>query len=637
MVSPTISQPFAITTVPRQSKPVPILVSKNNLDANSNELNVAFSKYSISKFIINPTPKLIKAVPIPSNLVVTAFDGNQVYATMSGSNKDSKNFTLYLNENTKFSLSSKIVNVLTNEDNITIAILENGTIQNYHDNVLISTKSIPMKQITQVEFIDNKFALIIADSSVALYDIENWIELRVSTTMYEPECQISQFENKIYKFSKTNNTFHVYDLITLNEVQSIGIPFVKPNSSYISFQPTAENQICLAIDNEVYYLDLYLGSVLSHQIIKRYQWFQILSGSLDGSFIIGLSYNHNSISLDIINIEKGNGSLKESLGKGFQNFISRKDITETANNEFVILKTLPLTTDEETVTHNYDYDNILKDLTDNVKDITKFDDIFFTRLDIKKDFYTESDRFIINQLFLSKVIELILNNFSFDNDNNNNDSYPRTLTYLLTHPLFPIANTRNLLSRFKNCPRLYKQAIVTCPNLPLNELLMELFSINNNELSLDISLRILQDYNKDLIRKELKVLPKIDIHNFIKFIIFNKDSENINDNASNNDNSDSNGSDVMITSRLFQLVSLVIDSIGLFALDKDLLNQLSEYVNNMVNIIEQNAELWYLLDSKMEPVTKNKNGNHVSNSAIHTKQKNVKKVIPPYSVEYIDI
>lgn len=633
MVSPTISQPFAITTVPRQSKPVPILVSKNNLDANSNELNVAFSKYSLSKFIINPTPKLINAVPIPSNLIITAFDGKQVYATVSGSNKNAKNFTLYLNQNTKFNLPSKVVNVLTDKDNITIAILENGIIQSYHNNMLISIKSIPMKQISQVEFIDNKFALIIGESSVALYDIENWIELRVSTTLYESECQISQFENKIYKFSKTNNKFHVYDLTTLNEIQSINIPFVKPNSSYVSFQPIAENQVYLAIDNEIYYLDLYLGSVLSYQIIKRLQWFQILNGSLDGSFIIGLSYNHNSISLDIINIEKGSGSLKESLGKGFQNLMPRQDITKTLNNDFVTLKTLSLSDNKETVTYNYDYDDILKNLTDSIKDINKFDEVFFNRLNIEKDFYTEADRYIINQSFLSEVIELVLKNCSFDND----DSYPKTLTYLLTHPLFPIINTKNLLSRFKNCPRLYKQAVVTCPNLPLDELLMELFSIKNNELALDISLRILQDYNRDLIKKELKVLPKIDIHNFIKFIISTKDSENVNNSDNDNNNSSDNGSDIMIPSLLFQLVSLVIDSIGLFALDEDLLNKLSDYVNNMISIIEQNTELWYLLDSKMEPITKNKNGNHFNNSVVHTKQKNAKKVIPPYTVEYIDI
>ena len=88
---------------------------------------------------------------------------------------------------------------------------------------------------------------------------------------------------------------------------------------------------------------------------------------------------------------------------------------------------------------------------------------------------------------------------------------------------------------------------------------------------------------------------------------------------------------------MFQLVSLVIDSIGLFALDEDLLNKLSDYVNNMISIIEQNTELWYLLDSKMEPITKNKNGNHFNNSAVHIKQKNAKKVMPPYTVEYIDI
>lgn len=606
MSNSAISQPFGVTTVPRQSKPVPILVSRNGLDSNSNEINVAFSKFSISKYIINPTPKLTKSIAIPSNLIVTAFDGDEVYATMSGKGTSNVNYTLHLNEETKFNLNHKIINVLTHNDATTV-ILEDGTIQNYKNNLLSSTQSIPMKDIKQIEFIDNKFALIISELSSTLYEIEYWTELRVSTQLYETGCQIIQFENKIYKF--INNIFHIYDLITLNEVHSIRIPFVKDNSSYISFTVVAENQVCLAIDNDIYYLDLYLGSVISHQNFKRFQWFQILNGAIDGSFIIGLSYNHNLISLDIINLEKGDGSLKESLGKGFQNFIPK---TKDANEPPLTLKPLSLT-DKDVKTHEYDYASILKSLTENIKNPNKFDEIFFNRLNITQEYYTENDRFIINQDFLSQVIELILANYNFESDN---ESYQKTLTYLLTHPLFPIKNTTNLLSKFKNSPRLYKQVIVTCPNLPLNELLSELFSIKNNELSLDISLRILQDYNKDSIKQELKNLPKIDIHNFIKFIVSNKESEE----------------NTNLTPQLFQLVSLVIDSIGLFALDGTLLTKLSEYINKMVEITEQNTEVWYLLDSKMESTNKNK----TSNSVI-SKQKNAKKVLPAYTVEYLDI
>ncbi|CAL9732458.1 U3 small nucleolar RNA-associated protein 8 [Monosporozyma unispora] len=609
MPNSAISQPFGVTTVPRQSKPVPILVSRNGLDANSNEINVAFSKFSIAKYIINPTPKLTKSIAIPSNLIVTAFDGDEVYATMSGNGTSKVTYTLNLNEETKFNLKHKIINVMTINE-ITVVILEDGTIQKYKSNLLTSSHSIPMKDINQIEFIDNKFALIFSELSSALYEIENWTELRVSTNLYETGCQIIQFENKIYKF--INNIFHIYDLITLNEIHSIRIPFVKDNSSYISFTVVAENQVCLAVDNEIYYLDLYLGSVISYQKFKRFQWFQILNGALDGSFIIGLSYNHNLISLDIINLEKGNGSLKESLGRGFQNFITN---TKNDNEPPLTLKSLSLNDDktDNVKSHEYDYKSILISLTENVKNTDKFDDIFFTEFNITQEYYTENDRFIINQNFLSQVIELILNNYKFDNDN---ELYPKTLTYLLTHPLFPIKNTTNLLSKFKDSPRLYKQVIVTCPNLPLNELLYELFSIKNNELSLDISLRILQDYTKDLIKQELKKLPKIDIHNFIKFIVSNNEyEENTN-----------------LTPQLFQLLSLVIDSIGLFALDGNLLNNLSEYINKMVEITEQNTEVWHLLDSKMELTSKNK----TSNSVI-SKQKNAKKVLPAYTVEYLDI
>lgn len=240
----------------------------------------------------------------------------------------------------------------------------------------------------------------------------------------------------------------------------------------------------------------------------------------------------------------------------------------------------------------------------NKQSISSFDRIFLRELNIKREHYTELDRFICDRQFLSNVVHLILQNFQ--------EEYPKALTFLLTHPLFPVDCTPKLLSRLREHPRLFKQAIVTCPNLPLQELLSELFSIENGELSLDISLRILQDYTTDMIKQEVRKLNKIDVQNFIEFVI-----------SSNDENA------IRSSHQLFQLLSLVLDSIGLFALDGVLLDRLADYIQERVAIAERNSKLCHLLDDKQNSRGFAKSG---AGSVGSTRE-----AVPKYTVEYLDL
>lgn len=431
---------------------------------------------------------------------------------------------------------------------------------------------------------------------------------------------------KLYKLNQ--GKIYIYSLPHCQLQQVIEFPMVdklSPGDDLISFQPVSVNRVLLTVNNVIYLLDLLHCSTLSQRELTHVKTFQLLKSAVINSekshnsktIAIGISTKNGpnpTSSLEIINIDVGTNTLKDSLGKSFQ----------VGNNDSsVILK--PLFDDKDIndkrvkcndisgdssvpVLHCNEVIEKLSALQDN--DITSFDDIFFKELKIKEEHYTEKDRYISDPGFLNTVLDLIFGKFS-------GNDYPKTLTFLLTHPLFPLSRTRNLLSLLRDQPRLFKQAIVTCPNLPLNELLEELFSIRNRELLLDISFRILQDFTRDSIKQEMKKLSKLDVQNFIEFI------------TSGGEDSSPECFNPSQSTQLFQLLSLVLDSIGLFSLEGALLENLTLYIDKQVEIAERNTELWNLIDTKGF-----QHGFASSTSDNGTSQK---RALPTYTMEYLDI
>jgi len=613
---PSLSQPFTITPIPRQSTPSPIFISSHGLVPNTNELDIAISKYSISKFLVHPTPKLIHSNAIPSNQIITAFDNN-VY----GSSQSKHSNFLHLNQDVKLSIPTPVVKCLSikdkNDITNTTVILEDGTIQKYKDIVLESAKKIPYNKILQAEFIEGRYALIISASIVTLYDLKTTTELRSRNNIGTENSIFKLLKGKLYKYNKSTYTFEIYDITTLNLLHSTVIPFIPEGTKSVTYAIVGDNRVVLTIDNVAYLLDIYLGSVITTITFKHLKWFKLLEG-VEGSFVLGVSCTSNSgeLKLEIVNVELGSCNLKDSLGKSFKNFVKTSSKEDT---EAITLKTLLFDDSVDAKTKKieiktFNYKDILAKLNKNTNNKDSFDKVFFKELDIENGHYTEKDRFIVNQEFLADVKDLILQKFSFDDST----EYPKALAFLLTHPLFPIQKTRGLLVKFKEQPTLYKQTIVTCPNLPLPELLKELFTIKNNELSLDISLRILEDYTTDSIKDALKKLPKVEIENYIEFIIDNDQEGEIQQT-------------VDISNQLFELLSLIIDSVGLFALEGKLLTNLTAFINEKVKIAERNTELWYTIDYKTKDFMIAQHSNNNNNASSR------KKKLPTYTVEYLDL
>ncbi|QLQ79878.1 hypothetical protein HG537_0C05260 [Torulaspora globosa] len=621
---PSLSQSFRIAVLPRVSSLSNYDVQTNNLqvagdiEPSSNRITIGISESAISQYVLNPTPKLVQSVPIPSTTMVTACDVSQsndgeqprdiwCYSLQSGKvyslnvaiRKNGDENLANLEVGAKIKMKDRVVGIRINgKDKAIVVVLKCGLIQ-FYDFQLKLQHSLDMSY-SDVGFIkffqehkkDFLFVLCSLPGSKVCFKLfeltlPNYNQVPVkelsSVTLEDfslNESKICYQSGRLYRL--VNNKVLTYALPQCQLIQTTELPMIK-EAAVISIQPISTNRILVTADNKVFLLDLAHNSTLFSRELSHLKTFQLLqSGVIDSheqslnsnqrTFAIGVgtkSGKNPVSSLEIINVDVGTGTLKDSLGKGF-----------TASNEPASHALKPLFSDDEDEIdedernlRDFNFEAIYQTLKKNTNSVASFDRIFQRELNIQKEHYTEADRFICDVNFLSKVVHLIVQNFK--------EEYPKALTFLLTHPLFPVDCTSNLFARLREHPRLFKQAIVTCPNLPLKELLSELFSIRNGELSLDISIRILQDYTSDMIKQEMKALSKVDIQNFIDFIISSRDDE------------------VVRNSRqLFQLLSLVLDSIGLFALDLPLLDRLSEYIDSQVVIAERNSKLCDLIDDR---------------------------------------
>lgn len=663
---PSLSQPFRLASLPRltslsdTSVQTKLIQVGDDLSPISNKITIGISESAISQYILNPTPKLVLSVPIPSSNLVTACDVAQFaqkteehsiqyeiwcYALKAGKHNtlniiiNEMNSEKILNSSGEFNesktlkLKDEVVSLKIKNERI-VVVLKSGLIQLYDLKLTLvhsldtSYGNVGIVNHFQENGEDFLFVLCgLSDNKVCfkLFELatdggaQSPIKELTSIILEDfslANSKICYQSGKMYRL--IDEQILTYSLPQCQLLQKVKIPMIS-GTQVISMKTVSANRILLTLNNRIYLLDLIHNSILSERELSHVNTFQILRVAIINPQSTALYSNSKTIaigvatkqgpnpssSLEMINVDVGTGTLKDSLGKSFQPL-----------NKVTVSHTLkPLFDDdqhqddmnhddEENDQENFDFENIYQQLIKCKSSISNFDNVFLNELNIKKEHYTEKDRFVCDPDFLNKVVHLIFDNFERD--------YPKSLTFLLTHPLFPVKCTKNLLSRFREHPRLFKQAIVTCPNIPLNELLFELFSIQNGELSLDISLRILQDYTTDMVREEIKKLSKVEVQNFIEFIINSREEETVRNSR-----------------QLFQLLSLVLDSIGLFALEGSTLHNLADYIDQQVAITERNSKLWYLLDDR-QTTRKGSSLNHGSS-------KIKKESVPKYTVEYLEL
>lgn len=462
--------------------------------------------------------------------------------------------------------------------------------------------------------------------------IENQSVIIDRINLNESKAQqfFNNFNNQYVHLDSINKCLKVYKLnpsdLILKFVEQIDVPKfisaeVDPKTT--SIQSVAENRIILNTDNEVYLLDLVHKSLLANRTvssnsIKTFQllktWYVEDDGLLkdNNTLLLGVSTKPTSkfSYLEMMNVNVGEGNLKDSLGKSFLN---KKEESGNDNKWGLIYKSI------NKGQSDLDLNSIFNELSTNIKNMSsqEFDRDFFKllKLDSSKGYYDESsDRFLNSQHFITQMNEMLLTNYI------NKEIVNESFIYLLTHPLYQY--TDNLLAKLQFDFRLYKQCILTCPFIPIEDLMSDLFQINNIELLFNLTCRIFNDYNKAEIKQSIKKLNKFNVKNFIEFIInynnYNIEKFNIKESMP----------------KMIEFLNLIIDSIGYFQLDLITLKKMNKFIVKNIKIIKSNNDILNLL---IENKTYGNNGGINYNLTKKKNQKALKEKNMKFTVDYIEI
>ncbi|OBA25046.1 hypothetical protein HANVADRAFT_54154 [Hanseniaspora valbyensis NRRL Y-1626] len=408
------------------------------------------------------------------------------------------------------------------------------------------------------------------------------------------------------------------------------------NTATLSLQPIALNRVILNVGNEIFLLDLVHKALLSkrtisnnNNTIKTFQllksWFIDVASNGDevddgekffndnNTLVLGVSTKPtNNVSyLELMNVNVGDGNLKESLGKSF--LISNSN--EAKPWSLLYKKLNNKNKDDSSVDLKLAFEKLNE--VAKTADSKEFDNSFFKllQLDSNIGYYDEAtDRYLNSQIFINKMSNLLIENFI------SKEIVNESFIYLLTHPLFQYSE--NLLSLLQFDFRCYKQCILTCPSIPIEDLMSDLFQINNIELLFDLTCRIFNDFNKNEIKTSIKNLNRLSVKNFVEFVInynnYNIEKFNIKDSMP----------------RLIELLKVIIDSIGHFQLDLITLKKMNKFIVKNIKIIKNNNTVLNLL---IENKTYGSNGGINYNLTKKKNSKLLKEKNMKYSIEYIDV
>ncbi|KAG2736906.1 hypothetical protein G9P44_000996 [Scheffersomyces stipitis] len=435
----------------------------------------------------------------------------------------------------------------------------------------------------------------------------------------------------LYHLSPAAKEITSYTIPTFNSQRTISVRALFPDTfqaEEVSFFSPSIDRVLLSVANKIHLINFKFSclldtfesrsssssvanpdKVLINQVVK------VKGSGRDTKSLavyLYLKNKDNNVYLNVINIDVGLNILSECLGKSIDKNSNEdffKGLVDLAKQDFET-ESESLSQELGEVFHhlqeakrtrdfnkwerilipylkNEDWDVIKKSLKSKKKTSEKVYKF--------KEFEVESDR-AVDVNFVTKVLSLIFKiNTSKVVEFADPEFIPEhTLIYLLTNPIFPVEYTRGLLKLFSRSEQvtLLRQAIITCPNLTIHELLLQLFSSHNDEVIFS-----------DLINRLIGVFATVDINKEFKKLLQNEESSvNLND----------------LLNRLLQvknnhkswnLIEITIDAGGLFNWSLDTIEKLNELIETKVHALMENSYNLTLTNQVLlfnEPASKKK-------------------------------
>ncbi|CUM56213.1 uncharacterized protein AC631_03646 [Debaryomyces fabryi] len=613
-MAPSLSDLYPLVSLPRitdldlcHQVVIPTITSTN-----TTHIDIGISKSIISSYILKPTPKLVWSFPLsPSTIVecmdVQETDGNstdfvKTYVVGTTERKNYKALIIKRHNDTadhfEIKLDSKVKGVkLSKCGKFVYAILVNGGLKLLKindDNLEDVSLDLQLKsgnELVYYKFISNHDFKYDNDLLLTIESNERSLVYKLTSLNYEKSFEINQFSHFaecqsiftyqsgiLYEFNIDKLEISSRSIIDFKVLKSIKVDSIidaptKSINDYSIICPSDE-RLLLSWKSKLYLINFKFQSLLDTYTrldkiyIKQVVDVKGSSTNTSSTFAIYLHYNarKKNTSLNIINVNTGINSLSECLGKSI---VKRKNDSEFKGLTNVIDDSF----DKESTKVSKELKEIYDELVElkEKKNINKWELIVVPYLknkswsSIKKTlakgtpaeefsvFEVENDR-VIDPHFISKVLSLI-----FDEQLDFIPEY--TLIYLLTHPLFTYEHTKGLLSLFTQLdkPRLLRQAIITCPNLSIEEISLQLNN-DNLEIFQDVITRLTNEFSVNQITHQLNDILQSKQNNLNLETILNNLIK-LNNNQS------------------WYLIQSIIDVGGLF-------NWSMNTVNNLIEIIE---------------------------------------------------
>lgn len=436
-----------------------------------------------------------------------------------------------------------------------------------------------------------------------------FLEINSSTVNTKDIAAIAYNSGYLYQLNLTTKTITSISIVNFSTIKSISVDSLIDGESEISLLAPSVDRLLLSVNNKIHLINFKFASLLDT--------FESFSNSMPNKVLISqavkvpattaknsnsmvcflnLKNKENNVDLNVININLGTNKLSECLNKsiekpkessfqGLINVIEENFETESKKSSkelheiYTTLSDLSKANDVNKwerilipYLKNETWSSISKSITKPIKTNQKVYQF--------REFDVENDR-IVDIKFIKQVLLLI---FKVEDDQVkfiSEEFVPEfTIIYLLTNPIFPVELTNGLLKLFNDTNQitLLRQAIITCPNIQVSELLIQLVhetSNNDNQIFEDLINRLINEFSGGEITKKLKLL------------IEQRNKSNIS--AINLESLMSRLLTIKNNNNSWYFLELVIDVGGLFNWSLDTVDKLNQLVESKVNALIENS------------------------------------------------
>lgn len=676
-----LGESYSLTELPRipdLSLPERVVVSESQnakLYLSTETIDVGISKLIISSYILKPTPKLCWSYPLSPSTVVDSMDvKDSLYLVALTERKKSKLLLIQRTNDesvitAEIKLSARAVGVKFSSSNNAYVLLTTGSLEFYSLDLgeTLAIEKVPeLPSLTEMGTKSGKvvFHKFISDHNlqhkqdlffyicksgntkltyrlIALDGAKTFEIFLTSISIPKSENLLFAYnDGVVYKFDQKSKIISSSSLMKPQEIiKSFSLENIigtTTSKSLFSLHSPSPERLLLSHNSLVFVINFKFESLLGEHTNNSHNQVYVSftlpvagdSAETRNSFALYLNFEAKTktCKLKLIQVDMGLNLLSESLGKsvhpattdsqwnGFP--VIESDDLEAANAE--IVKTL------EKV-----YKALVKDKSEkNTSAFNKHVIEFLKGSPVEKKksykFSPLTDR-VVDAKFIESILEMI---FEIDEVKSvqiiDEGFLPvTTLSYLLTHPLYPASFGKGLLILLSklNQPELLRQAIDFCVGLSIEELTGELINLveltdemdleEMDEAQLIVSFlkatidRLIKEYSVGLITSKLQQLLNLEyetankkLDRMLNVLI------NINSNQS------------------WTLLQAVIDVGGLFNWSLPTINKLSAVIDSKVEALAQNS---YNLTLTSQAVLGLQNAG----------KKGAKKSVPPKVVDNI--